>query len=146
MASSKEKRNIDSILTFVLLKKIVTPITKTDAFKLGLVNNVGRVIKKPETDEEKDSLTLLDRFTFKLRRLLGSKLNQLHNFFFLQTLGNSFQNKLVVRGSVEQRAEIKRISRDLEKLSESYGYTIEEVLKLMMNEKLRNVKEDQNVI
>jgi len=133
------RTNIDSVLTYMFLKKIMTPIVKTPAYKLGLVNNVGKVIKTPETDEEKSSLTILDKFVFKLRRLLGTKLTQLNNFLFLQTLSNDFYNKLIVKGSIEQRAEIKRISRDLDKVSEKYNCDFDDLLYLITNEQTRKM-------
>ena len=49
MAQTPEaKENVDSILVFLFLKRLVTPIVKTDAFKLGLINNVGIQISDGE--------------------------------------------------------------------------------------------------
>jgi len=139
MAVNFESRtNIDSVLTYMFLKKIMTPIVKTPAYKLGLVNNVGKVIKKPVTDAEKSTLTILDKFIFKLRRLLGTKLTQLNNFLFLQTLSNDFYNKLIVKGSIEQRAEIKRITRDIDKIAEKYDCDVTDLVYLIANEETRN--------
>jgi len=142
MATLKEKKNIDSILTYMFLKKLVTPITKTKAYKMGLVDNVGKIKNKPETEEEETALTILDKFIFKIKRLLGSKLSQLNNFLFLTTLNNSFYNKLVVRGTIQQRAEIKRIQKDIEKLQEKYKISFEELQTLLINEKLRIFNKD----
>ena len=133
-----DKSNVDKILTYVFLKKLVSPIVRTEAYKLGIVNNTGRVIKEPKTDKEKSSLTILDKTIFKLRRMLGSKISQLNNFLFLQTLSNDFYNKLVVRGSIEQRAEIKRIVKDVDKLAEKYDCEVDDILKTMLTEQIRS--------
>lgn len=139
MATSDSKREtLDSVLTFIFLKKLMTPITKSNAFKMKIVDTTGRVIKEPETDDEKAALTLLDKFIFKMKRLLGSKLTQLNNFLFLQTLSNDFYNKLVVRGSVEQRAEIKRLEKDINKVAESNGTTVDGILYTLLHEEIRN--------
>lgn len=141
--SLDQKENIDNILTYILIKKLVQPITKSEAYKLGLVNNAGRSIKKPETDEEKMAFSLLDRLIFKLKRLLGTKLINLNSFLYLNTLSNDFYNQLIVRGSVNQRAEIIRIRRDMEKLSEKYDTNIDGIIKVLM---LEDMQGDRNEI
>jgi hypothetical protein len=132
---SSKVQDIDSVITFIFLKKLMTPTSKSKAFSLGLVDSLGRNIKDAETDEERDSYTLLDKTIFKIKRLLGNKITQLHAFLYLKTLnGNSFYNKLVAKGSVESKAEIKRIKRDLQTVSESYGCDVSDLLHLMITE------------
>lgn len=115
----------------------MTPFTKTAAYKHGLINSAGRVIKQPETDVEEDALTILDKVVFKIRRLLGGKLSNLHTYLWLQTRDrNEFYNKLVVRGSVEQKAEIKRIKKSLSNVAEQFNCTEEELLTMMIMEDL----------
>jgi len=128
-------QDIDSIISFIFLKKLMTPITKSKAYALDLVDSVGRVIKEPETIEEKNALTLLDKTIFKIKRLLGTKLMQLHAFLYLQTLNaNTFYNKLVAKGSVESKAEIKRIKKDIGKIAENYGCDINDLIHIMITE------------
>lgn len=110
-----EKENIDNILTFVLIRKLVTPIIKHPAYMLGLVNAAGKVIKNPVTPKERMALTTLDKIIFKLKRLLGGKLLNLNNFLYLTTMNNDMYDKLVVRGNVSRRAEIQRIIQDVNK-------------------------------
>ena len=137
----KEKDNIDKILTYVFLKHLVTPIIKTDAYKMGLVDNNGRIIRQPKTDDEKKSLTLLDKTIFKIRRMLGAKVSQLNSFLFLQTLQNDFYNKLVVRGTVEQRAEIKRLEKDINGITENYDAHFEDLLMELLHNDIKNYSE-----
>ena len=145
MATEQEKSNIDSVLTYILIKKLVTPIVKTKAYELGLIDNAGHSLRKPETDSEKSALSVFDKFVFKLKRLLGGKVMNLHRFLYLQTLNNNFYNKLIVRGSVENRAEIQRIKKGVEGLQEKFGYdSLEEILMGFLNEELR--EEDINEI
>ena len=138
MAENTQRENLDSVLTFIFLKRLMTPITRSKAYRMQLIDATGRVIKKPETDEEKAALTLLDKFVFKVKRLLGSKLTQLNNFLFLQTLSNDFYNKLVVRGSIEQRAEIKRLQKDIDKIAEKNDTTIDGILYTLLHENIRD--------
>lgn len=132
----KNKQNIDSIITFLLLKKLITPFTSTIAYKLGLIDLNGKIIKVPETDKEKDALTILDRVIFKLKRLLGSKVLVLNRFMYLKTLNIDMYNKLNVKGTVEQRAEIIRINKDIRQMQEKYNMGFEDILQIVLNESL----------
>ena len=136
MASSKHKGDVDTIMSYILVKKLVTPIVRTDAYKMKLVNGAGKVIREPENDKENEALTLLDRIVFKLKRLLGSKLLNLNNFLYLQTISNDFYNKLVVRGTIKQRAEIQRIARDVKGIKEKYNMDTEEIICSLIKEEL----------
>jgi hypothetical protein len=136
--SSEQRENIDNILSYIFIKKLVTPIVRTPAYKLGLVNNAGKVLKKPETPKEKESLTTLDKIIFKMKRLLGSKLINLNSFLYLSTMSNDFYNKLVVRGSVNQRAEVLRIIKDVEKLAENYDASFDDVIQTMVVEQIQD--------
>jgi len=136
MASAKHKGDVDTIMSYILVKKLVTPIVRTDAYKMKLVNGAGKVIREPENDKENEALTLLDRIVFKLKRLLGSKLLNLNNFLYLQTISNDFYNKLVVRGTIKQRAEIQRIARDVKGIKEKYNMDTEEIICSLIKEEL----------
>jgi len=137
MATPAQQSTIDSVLTYILIKKIVTPIIRTQAYRTGLVDNAGKVIKSPETDDEKKSLTVLDRLVFKLKRLLGSKLTNLNNFLYTVTLGNDFYNQIIIKGGVETRGEIKRIKKDVEKMMEKYNMSFETYLMGVLNEEIQ---------
>ena len=43
MATLEHRINIDTILSYILIKKLVAPIVRSDAYKLGLVNNAGKL-------------------------------------------------------------------------------------------------------
>jgi len=68
-----EGRFIDYTIVFIIGKKLLTPFKKWRAYELGLIDEKGKIIKKPETSEEKDSLTLLDKFIMKVKRLIKTK-------------------------------------------------------------------------
>jgi len=55
------------------LKLLVTPFDKTDAFKLGVIDDKGKVLKKGKerkTREEKDSYTVFHRLVFNLKKII----------------------------------------------------------------------------
>lgn len=136
--AEENRSNIDSILTYILIKKLMTPIVNTLAYKSNLVDASGRVIKAPETEDEKAALTTFDKFIFKLKRLLGAKIGALHKFLYVQTMNNDFYNKLIVKGAVDSRAEIRRIQSDVSKLQEKYNMPFETFLMGLANEILKS--------
>lgn len=68
----------DSVGTGIIggyvLDKLKTPITEMDAFKLGLINETGKIVKEPVTTEERHALGIVERYVLNLKSLAGSKL------------------------------------------------------------------------
>ena len=67
-------RAIDLLITYRVIKMLVTPWKQHDAYKLGIIDDNGKVLRKAKTlksAKEKDSYTILHRFVFNLKRLLG---------------------------------------------------------------------------
>jgi hypothetical protein len=62
---------IDLYVLYQIIKRISTPFKDTDAFKLGLIDDSGKRLKKAKTDEEKKAMTYLDRFVFNIKRALS---------------------------------------------------------------------------
>jgi len=134
-----QRQNIDNVISYLFIKKLVTPIIRTPAYKLGLVNQAGKVVKEPATDEEKMALTLLDRMTFKLKRLLGGKLATLNSFLYTTTQSVDMYSKVVIRGTVDQRAEILRIVRDVKNMIESQGMSVDDVVGSLLTEEIERM-------
>ena len=67
-------RAIDLLITYRVIKMLVTPFESTEAYKLGIIDKNGKVLRKARTlstAKEKDSYTLLHRFVFNLKRLIN---------------------------------------------------------------------------
>ena len=67
-------RAIDLLITYRVIKMLVTPWNKHDAYRYGIIDDNGKVLRKTKelvTAKEKDSYTILHRFVFNLKRLLG---------------------------------------------------------------------------
>ena len=75
-------RLVDTLITYRVIKLLVTPFDRQEAFKQGIIDKDGNVLKKNrelKTDKEKSAYTYLHRFVFNLKRILkkvglGSKL------------------------------------------------------------------------
>ena len=62
----------DTIYTYRFLKLLVTPFNKTEAFRLGIIDETGKRIKdkKIENQEERNAFNLFHRLVFNLKRLI----------------------------------------------------------------------------
>ena len=74
-------RVIDALIAYRVLKLLVTPFNKTKAFKFGIIDDKGKVLIKSknflktfssqELPKAREAYTLLIRFVFNLKKLLG---------------------------------------------------------------------------
>ena len=74
-------RVIDALVAYRVLKILITPFNKTQAFKLGIIDDKGTVLIKSKEfrksfpsskqQEARKAYTLLIRFVFNLKRLLS---------------------------------------------------------------------------
>lgn len=74
-------RGIDFLITYRVVKMLITPFEKTDAFKNGIIDKDGKVLIKYRNvlGSKKRHYTLLHRFVFNIKKILsrvglGSKL------------------------------------------------------------------------
>lgn len=67
-------RTGDLFYAFRFLKLLVTPFENTEAFKLGIIDQDGAVLKKSadrQSPEEKSAYTVFHRLVFNIKRLLA---------------------------------------------------------------------------
>ena len=66
-------RAVDLVITYRVVKLLATPFEKQEAFKYGIIDKKGKVLRKWSTiikPQEKKSYTILHRFIFNLKRIL----------------------------------------------------------------------------
>lgn len=66
---------IDLFLTYHFLKRLATPFDQWDAFKLGIIDAEGKVLRKAKTltkPEEFNAWGYFDRLVANLKKLLGT--------------------------------------------------------------------------
>lgn len=63
-------RFVDTVVAYRLLRLLATPIERSDAFKLGIIDKDGKKIKEPLSTQELNAYSLLQRFVFKVQRAL----------------------------------------------------------------------------
>ena len=67
-------RAVDLLITYRIMKLLVTPFDKQEAFRYGIIDNKGKVLRKFSTitdSKEKRSYTILHRFVFNLKRIIN---------------------------------------------------------------------------
>ena len=66
-------RAIDLIITYRVVKMLVTPFTKFKAYDLGIIDEKGKVLRKFKEvkGSERKHYTMLHRFVFNLKRILA---------------------------------------------------------------------------
>ncbi|NDG31935.1 hypothetical protein EB118_17905 [bacterium] len=65
---------VDLYIVYRILRKLTTPYDQWDAYKQGVIDVDGNIIKKPEdrtTLDQKDSLTTLDVLILNLKKILS---------------------------------------------------------------------------
>lgn len=63
-------RFVDAVVGYRILRMLATPINRSDAFQLGIIDKDGNKIKEPVTSNELDAYSLLQRFVFKVQKAL----------------------------------------------------------------------------
>lgn len=78
-----EGRGFDYLIIFAIAKKFSTPFNKTQAYKLGIINDKGEIIKPPTTVNERNAFTPLDNIVIRIKRLIPKNLWYLLTFAYI---------------------------------------------------------------
>jgi hypothetical protein len=65
---------VDNLIAFRVLYMLVTPFVETDAYKLGIIDQNGKNLKKSstlKTSKEKNAYSYLHRLVFNMKKILG---------------------------------------------------------------------------
>lgn len=115
---SSHIRSIDNVLVYVFLKSILTIPTSTEAFKLGLIDKDGNLIREPVTDIENAAISNLDLFMAKIRTWLKPHLQKMSCMTWTRSAGGKerIQNSLSNAEMVAKRAFVIRANDELDKI------------------------------
>jgi hypothetical protein len=119
-------RPLDLLYTYQFLKRLATPFKEWDAFKLGIIDENGKVLRKSstlKTVEEKNAWGNFDRLVANLKKLLG-KLplgkTRLASYAAALLLLKESNNKEL------ERLDEEELSLAVNKLFEKVYYSLEE--------------------
>lgn len=65
-------RLVDNLIAYRIISMLVTPFIDTEAYRLGIIDDMGKNLKKANTltSVEKDSYTYLHRLVFNMKKIL----------------------------------------------------------------------------
>lgn len=111
-------QTVDLFLVYQFIKRLSTPFNETKAFRLGLIDEKGKKLKKASSSEEKNAMTYYDRLIFNLKRLLSkvgveSKFMTFTAALFLIKEGNKPKDKRVTYISESDFYEFKNENKKL---------------------------------
>ena len=112
------KEHTSDIMMAVILRKLLKPATASKAFQYGLINSKGQQIREPKTKAEEESITSLDKLVWKIQRMLGTRINELQMFSYLNSFPEEIENYLYTTSSVWNRSQVTRAKVDLKKLDQ----------------------------
>ena len=64
-------RFVDNVIAYRILSMLVKNFKDTQAYKLGLIDEKGKLIKKPSTSKEKDAYTYLHKLVFNMKKIIN---------------------------------------------------------------------------
>lgn len=62
---------VNLFVLYKIIKELSTPFKDTKAFELGLVDEKGKLIKKPTNKKEREAYSYFFRFVFNIKRLMA---------------------------------------------------------------------------
>ncbi len=66
-------RFVDSIIAYRILRMLTTPFNETDAYRLGIIDDKGKELKKMgslNSVDERDAYSILHRMVFRIKRII----------------------------------------------------------------------------
>ena len=118
ISMSTHLRSVDNILVYIFLKNLMTAPSTTQAYKLGLIDKDGNLLREPKTKAEEDSISNLDLFIGKLRTWLRPHLTKLSKLSWIRSMDSSYriQNALGNVDTLSKRAVVMRVNQELDKV------------------------------
>jgi hypothetical protein len=117
---STHNREIDNAIVFVILKGLTTIPTKTEAFRMGLIDAKGKLIRKPKTQKENEAISNLDLLFFKLREWLAPRIAYLSTVSWVKGVMNNIrgQNYFKNASVLAKQYAVRKINDELWKILE----------------------------
>ena len=106
---SKDFDEVEQSVLYVVLARLMKRVEDTDAYKLGLIDRKYKILREPETEEERRALSPLNLFIFQLKRSLGTRLIAMFRYLYLNNYDeDEVLNRLAIKGTIKSRVEVKK--------------------------------------
>jgi hypothetical protein len=66
-------RFVDAIIVYRILKKLATPFNETEAYRRGIIDDKGKILRKfssLDKEDDRNAYTLLDRLVWRIKRMI----------------------------------------------------------------------------
>lgn len=66
-------RFVDAIIVYRILKKLATPFNETEAYRRGIIDDKGKILRKfssLDREDDRNAYTLLDRLVWRIKRMI----------------------------------------------------------------------------
>jgi len=117
-----------------LTQQLNKNFTDFEAYKLGIINEVGNKIKEPITEQEKAAYSSETKTILKIKKYLGSKLDLINQTAILENASKSEYNKDTHKMFLEYEQKINNIFAQLHETTDNAlkdGLTLEQVQALL---------------
>lgn len=129
---------MDNIIAAKLLYMLVTPFDKTDAYRLGIVDAKGKLLKHAKdlkTQAEKDAFNYLTRLIFNLKRLINKLPGGESNLKNLVAAYYFVKEKVETKSAFVSEQQFKNLVHRLDKVT-----LVEE--EILIEKVLKQIAED----
>lgn len=129
---------MDNIIAARLLYMLVTPFDKTDAYRLGIVDAKGKLLKHAKdlnTQAEKDAFNYLTRLIFNLKRLINKLPGGESNLKNLVAAYYFVKEKVETKSAFVSEQQFKNLIHRLDKVT-----LVEE--EILIEKVLKQIAED----
>ena len=115
---STHNRSVDNAIVFIILKGLTTLPTQTKAFRLGLIDKSGKLIRKPKTEAEHQSISNLDLLFYKLRQWLAPRIQYLSSISWIKGVMNDVraQNYFGNYETLSRQYAVRKVNDELYKI------------------------------
>jgi len=86
--------SLDAAMFTAIVQRLSTPIRNLPAFKMGLINMQGKIIKNPKSRYERRALSYLDQLALFMRQTMGGRTVALYNLYRKARLSPSFMQSI----------------------------------------------------
>jgi hypothetical protein len=82
--------SLDSIFYTAIVKRLTTPNKLLPAYKLGLIDLQGKILREPKSKEERRALTGIDRIALMMKRYMRGSTRLIYNEYRKRRLNPAF--------------------------------------------------------
>lgn len=141
-----------SMVAAMFVSRLTQPISEMTAFKFGLINENGEKLRDPESVEEFASLSHLDQYILKIRRLIGEDLLDLFKSTILLEMATKKSHESFdptryadeIKISSDLQLMVKNLEDIFTEASEK-GFSKEYVENLLIESILKNNENQKNI-